>query len=224
MEKLIALTNSENFSSHGFTYLKKLIFETENSQLQLQVTLIDEAEKEAEWVINAENVFGFKNFDSGNVMPYLNVNLYEDHPLLKIIESPEIQCKIIGIPDNKFQFLGKFHQLLQKEIGSWRYLEDFFWNTEDLFAEKEIPERFKGLTDIESDAEYINLPKILALPFRELCESENLQVQIESEYESNYRNMKVLIFGNEIVSPDDYCLNQPHIIAEKFTAAKKSKI
>lgn len=221
MEKLIALTNSENFSSHGFIYLKKLIFETESSQLQLQITLIDEAEKEVEWVINAKNVFGFKNFDSGNLMPYLKINLYEDHPLLKIIESPEIQCKITGIPDNKFQFLGKFHQLLQKEIGSWRSLEDFFWNTEDLFGEKEIPERFKGLTDMESDAEYINLPKILVIPFRELCESENLQVQIESKYESNYRNMKALIFGNEIVSPDDYCLNQPYIIAEKFTVVEK---
>lgn len=222
MEELITLTNSENFSSLGFTYLKRLIFETENSQLQLQISLIDETEKEVEWLINAENIFGFKNFDSGNLMPYLKVNIYENHPLLKIIESPEIQCKIIGVPDNKFQFLGKFYQLLQKEIGSWKYLEDFFWNTEYLFEEKEIPERFKGLTDVENDAEYINLPKILVDPFETLCKSENIQFQIGAEYESNYNNMKVLIFGNEIISPDNYCLNQPYVIAEKFTAIKKN--
>ncbi len=144
IKELITLTNSENFSSLGFTYLKKLICETENSHLQLQISLVDEAEKEVEWVINAENVFGFKNFDSGNLMPYLKINLYENHPSLKIIESPEIQCKIIGVPDNKFQFLGKFYQLLQKEIGSWKYLEDFFWNTEYLFEEKKIPEKFNG--------------------------------------------------------------------------------
>ncbi|MBM7420216.1 MULTISPECIES: hypothetical protein [Chryseobacterium] len=222
MEELITLTNSENFSSLGFTYLKKLTFETENSQLQLQISLIDEAEKEVEWVINAENVSGFKNFDSGNLMPYLKINLYENHPSLKIIESPEIQCKIIGVPDNKFQFLGKFYQLLQKEIGSWKYLEDFFWNMEYLFEEKEIPERFKGLMDVESNAEYINLPKVLVNPFEVLCKSENLQVQIGDEYESNYDNMKVLIFGNEIISPDNYSLNQSYIIAEKFTAFKKN--
>lgn len=224
MEELINLTNSENFSSQGFIYLKKLIFETENSQLQLQITLIDEAEKEVEWIINAENVFGFKNFDSGNLMPYLKINLYEDHPLLKIIESPEIQCKIIGAPDNKFEFLGKFYQLLQKETGSWKYLEDFFWNTEYLFGEKEIPEKFKGLLDAESNAEYINLPKILVGPFEVLCKSENLKLQIEDEYESNYNNMKVLIFGNDIISPDNYCLNQPYIIAEKFTAVENNNI
>jgi len=76
--------------------------------------------------------------------------------------------------------------------------------------------------DKESDAEYITLPKVLLNAFRELCRSENLQVQIEDEYESDYKNMKVLIFGNEIISPDDYNLNQPYIIAEKFTAEKKS--
>lgn len=136
--------------------------------------------------------------------------------MLKIIESPEIQCKIIGVPENKFQFLGKFYQLLQKEIGSWKYLEDFFWNTEFLFEEKEIPDNFKGLMDIESNAEYINLPKILVSPFETLCKSENLQLQIGDEYESNSNNMKVLIFGNKIISPDNYYLNQPYIIAEKI--------
>lgn len=222
MEELITLTNSENFSSLGFIYLKKLSFETGHSKLQLQISLIDEAEKEVELIIDAENVFGFKNFDSGNLMPYLKINIYENHPLLKIIESPEIQCKIIGVPENKFQFLGKFYQLLQREIGSWKYLEDFFWNTEYLFEEKEIPEMFKGLMDVESNAEYINLPKVLLNPFEALCKSENLQFQIGDEYENNSNNMKVLIFGNEVISPDNYCLNQPYIIAKKFNACEKN--
>lgn len=222
MEELIEVSNSENFASQGFTYLKKLVFEADRSKLQLQITLIDEAEKEDDWVINAENVFDFKNFDSGNLMPYLRINLYADHPLIKLMESPEIQCKIIGVPDNKFDFLGKFYQLLQNEMDSWRKLEDFFWNTKNLFGEKEIPENFKGLIDKESNTEYINLPKILLHPFKELCEFENLQVYIESEYETEYNNMKVLMFGNEIVSPDDYNLNQPYVIAEKFTAERKA--
>jgi len=70
--------------------------------------------------------------------------------------------------------------------------------------------------DIESNAEYINLPKILVSPFETLCKSENLQLQIGDEYESNSNNMKVLIFGNKIISPDNYYLNQPYIIAEKI--------
>ncbi len=222
MEELVEVSNSENFASQGFTYLKKLVFEADRARLQLHITLIDETEKQNDWVINAENVFGFKNFDSGNLMPYLKINIYENHPLLKIMESPEIQCRIIGVPDNKFEFLGKFYQLLQNDIGSWKKLEDFFWNTQNLFEEKEIPEKLKGLMTEESHAEYITLPKILLDPFRGLCESENLQVQIEGEYESDCENMKVLIFGNEMVCPDDYCLNQPYIIAEKFTAEKKS--
>jgi hypothetical protein len=222
MEELIEVSNSEHFASQGFTYLKKLVFEADRSKLQLQITLIDEAEKEDDWVINAENVFDFKNFDSGNLMPYLRINLYADHPLIKLMESPETQCKIIGVPDNKFEFLGKFYQMLQNEMGSWRKLEDFFWNTKNLFEEKEIPEDFKGLMDIESGTEYITLPKILFDPFKELCESEKLLVYIESESETEYNNMEVLIFGNEIISPDDYNLNQPYIIAEKFTAERKA--
>ncbi len=75
---------------------------------------------------------------------------------------------------------------------------------------------------MEHDAEYINLPKILVDPFETLCKSENIQLQIGAEYESNYNNMKVLIFGNEIISPDNYCLNQPYVIAENFTAFEKN--
>lgn len=45
MEELVEISNSENFASQGFTYLKKLIFEADRSKLQLQITLIDETEK-----------------------------------------------------------------------------------------------------------------------------------------------------------------------------------
>ncbi|SDH77925.1 hypothetical protein SAMN05421846_10225 [Chryseobacterium taeanense] len=76
--------------------------------------------------------------------------------------------------------------------------------------------------DVESNAEYINLPEILVGPFGVLCKSENLQLQIVDQFESNYDKMKVLIFGNDIVSPDNYCLNQPYIIAEKFTALENN--
>lgn len=70
MKELIELTNSENFSSQGFTYLKQLNFDAEKSRIELRITLIDESEKESHWIITAENIVSFKNLDFGNLMPF----------------------------------------------------------------------------------------------------------------------------------------------------------
>ncbi|UOE39393.1 hypothetical protein [Chryseobacterium oryzae] len=222
MKELIELTNSENFSTQGFTYLKQLNFDAENSKVELRITLIDESEKENDWIINAENTVSFKNLDFGNLMPYLKINVYENHPLISLVQSPEIQCKLKGIPKNKFEFLGKFYQMIEKELGFWKNMHDFIWNTESLFVKKEIPENMKEFMTYEIETEYINLPKILVNPFSKLCEEENITLEIENEFSTEQTDIKILIFGNEIVSPDNFNLNQPYIIAENFYANKRN--
>lgn len=51
---------------------------------------------------------------------------------------------------------------------------------------------------------------------------KNLTLEIKSEILNEEKNMKILIFGNEVVSPDNFNLNQPYIIAENFNAEKLS--
>lgn len=222
MKELIKLTNSENFSSQGFTYLKQLNFDAEKSMIELRITLIDESEKESHWIITAENIVSFKNLDFGNLMPFFKINIYENHPLILIIQESEFECEIHGIPNNKFEFIGKFHQMLENEVGFWKNIQDFFWNTQNLFAQKEIPEKWKGIVNTAERIEYLKLPKILFDPFKKLCEEENLTLEIKSEILNEEKNMKILIFGNEVVSPDNFNLNQPYIIAENFNAEKLS--
>jgi len=222
MKELIKLTNSENFSSQGFTYLKQLNFDAEKSMIELRITLIDESEKESHWIITAENIVSFKNLDFGNLMPFFKINIYENHPLILIIQESEFECEIHGIPNNKFEFIGKFHQMLENEVGFWKNIQDFFWNTQNLFAQKEIPEKWRGIVNTAERIEYLKLPKILFDPFKKLCEEENLTLEIKSEILNEEKNMKILIFGNEVVSPDNFNLNQPYIIAENFNAEKLS--
>ncbi len=220
MKELIELTNSENFSTHGFTYLKQLTFDAEKSKIELKITLIDESEKESHWIIDAENIFSFKNLDFGNLMPFLKINIYKNHPLISIIQGSTIICEIHGIPHNKFEFIGKFHQMLENEIGFWKNIQDFFWNTKNLFAEKEISENLRISMNTEERIEYLKLPKILFDPFKKLCKDENLILEIKSEILTEEKKLKLLIFGNETVSPDNFNLDQPYVIAENFSAKK----
>lgn len=220
MIELIELTNSENFSSQGFIYLNQLNFDAEKSKIELRINVIDESEKESRWIIDAENIVNFKNLDFGNLMPFFKINIYENHPLISIIQGSEIGCEIHGIPNNKFEFIGKFHQMLENEVGFWKNIQDFFWNTQNLFAEKEIPETWRSFMNTEERIEYLNLPKILFDPFKKLCEDENLTLEFKSEILNEGTNMKILIFGNETISPDNFNFNQPYIIAENFSAKK----
>ncbi|KFF01337.1 hypothetical protein IX39_12220 [Chryseobacterium formosense] len=222
MKELIELTNTENFLSQGFIYLKQLNFDAEKSIIELRITLIDESEKESHWIIAAENILSFKNLHFGNLMPFLKINIYDNHPLILIIQGSEFGCEVHGIPNNKFEFIGKFHQMLENEVGFWKNIQDFFWNTQNLFTQREIPEKWRGVVNNAERIEYLNLPKILFEPFKKLCEEENLTLEIKSEILNEEKNMKILIFGNEVVSPDNFNLNQPYIIAENFNAEKLS--
>lgn len=222
MKELIEFTNSEIFSSQGFTYLKQFNFDAEKSIIELRITLIDESEKESHWIITAENIVSFKNLDYGNLMPFLKINIYENHPLILIIQGSKFECEVHGIPNNKFEFIGKFHQMLENEVGFWKNIQDFFWNTQNLFADKEIPEKWRSIVNTAERTEFLNLPKILFNPFKKLCEDENLALEIKGEILNDVKNMKILIFGNEVISPDNFNLNQPYIIAENFNAEKLS--
>lgn len=108
--------------------------------------------------------------------------------------------------------------MLENEVGFWKNIQDFFWSTQNLFAQKEIPEKWRGIVNTAERIEHLNLPKILFEPFKKLCEEENLTLEIKSEISNEEKNMKILIFGNEVVSPDNFNLNQPYIIAENFNA------
>ena len=220
MKELIEFTNSENFL--GFLHLKSLNFDAENSNLTLNILVYYEDEFQYEWEIIATNVIDYDNFKSSFLMPYVNINEYQEHFLISKFSDDNLNLKLIGKPENKYEFLGKVHEFLELNAGFWITLNDLFWNVETMFEEKNIPEEWKEIISQENDVEHILLPKFLVNDFKTLCERENIKLEVHETSESQNTDLKLLFFGQEIVSPDSFNLKQPYIIAESFTANKKN--
>lgn len=101
---------------------------------------------------------------------------------------------------------------MEKETGNWITVNEYFWNNEEYYA------KYSKRT--------ISIPKSLKDTVRKVCEKHNLSFEINNEIigddkGNSYKpNSKLLIFGNEDVSSNDFNLNQPFIIAENFIAER----
>jgi len=102
--------------------------------------------------------------------------------------------------------------ILERETGNWISVADILWNSEEhyrLFSKRNI-----------------SIPKSLGKPIKEACIKHNPLFNVNHERtgdEKRYphkQKSKSLIFGNEDVSPNDFYLNQPYVIAENFTAER----
>ena len=64
-------------------------------------------------------------------------------------------------------------------------------------------------------------------PVEKVCKKHGIEFNIKKEvdgYDKGYLNRpdaKLLIFGNEDVSPNNFSLEQPYIIADEFIASLK---
>ena len=72
----------------------------------------------------------------------------------------------------------------------------------------------------------MSAPKPLIEPIKKVCKKHGIELKVKKEiggYDKGYANrpnVKLLLFGNEDVSPDNYNLGQPYIIADEFLANK----
>ncbi|MGO4771108.1 hypothetical protein ACEN2I_05560 [Flavobacterium sp. W22_SRS_FK3] len=124
----------------------------------------------------------------------------------------ELECEIIGVPKDLNQFIADISMILEKETGNWITVPDILWNSEEnyrLFSKRNI-----------------SIPKSIGNPIREVCTKHNLKFKVTHEVTgddkryAHRQKSKILIFGNEDVSPNDFYLKQPYVIAESFTAER----
>jgi len=141
----------------------------------------------------------------------LKMRILKRHPLLWLYHGDELECEIKGTPNDIHKFIFELLKLLEKEAGNWINLNDIFISfTNYMFK------LGKG----------VYIPASMEKGIQEICIDQNLTFKITSyevSEDTSYAdkpNTKVLMFGNEDVSPYDFNLGQSYIIAGEFTAER----
>ncbi|HEX8561966.1 MAG TPA: hypothetical protein VF676_03195 [Flavobacterium sp.] len=216
INELIKKTNDKEFYNDCDLKLESYSFRTSNSTFEMILSInqnsYDIPVEYEEWKLTCKNTEKFDGFFWSVTLPYVKMKILEKHPLLRIYHENKLECNIKGKPENLSEFIGGVSNILERETGNWITVNEYFWNNEEYY------EKFSERT--------ITIPKSLEKSIKEICEDHDLSFQINNEIvgeDKGYAdkpNSKILIFGNEDVSPNDFNLNQPYIIAEEFIAER----
>jgi hypothetical protein len=204
IERLIEITNSEEFIQDGHIAIKEVVAR----QREFDLRLIFDIQYSVEEIIkfHCEIYCEGIAYTTSNRLheykrPYNRINLYHNHPVLWNYESSHwLNLKAESI--NVAELLGDLFIVHDKACGNW---VDFHW----LF--NSVPDRLKTL-----DGATIEIPARLLEVYKPVFDKHKLTYNIieTSDVENEHF---VLLFGNPDISPDDYNFGQPHIVAEKFS-------
>ena len=216
IEKLIKKTNEKDFYNDCDLKIESYRFQTSNCTFEMILSInqnsYDVPVEYEEWKLTCINTEKFDGFFWSLTLPYVKMKILDKHPLLLVFHENELECEIKGKPENVSEFIGDVTNFLEKETGNWITVQKYFWNNQERF------QKYSKRT--------ISIPKSLEKHFREICDKHKLGFTInvetagEAKGYANKPNSKVLLFGNEDVSPNDFNMNQPFIIAEEFTAER----
>lgn len=216
IEELIKKTNDKEFYNDCDLKLESYSFRTSDSTFEMILSInqnsYDIPVEYEEWKLTCSNTEKFDGFFWSLTLPYVKMKILDKHPLLLIFHENELECEIIGKPENVSEFIGDINNVLEKETGNWITLKEYFLNNEEYYK------KYSKRT--------IYIPKSLEKPFRVICEKHKLNFQLNNEIIGDKKGYadkpksKILMFGNEDVSPNDFNMNQPFIIAEEFTAER----
>lgn len=216
IENFIKRTQTNDFYQDCDLKLEFFSFKTSDNTLEMIFSInqnsYDIPIEYEELKITCRNTEKYDGFFWSNLLPYTKLRILDNHPALIMYQLDELQCEIIGIPENINEFIGNISIILEKETGNWIKVTDILWN---------IEEHYKLY-----NKRNIRIPKSLNQAIKEVCVKHGLLFKINNEVireEKGYAHKpksKILIFGNEDVSPNDFYLNQPYVIAENFTAER----
>jgi len=219
IEELIERTNRKEFYQNGRLILTEL-----NGQIGDINTMefnfeIDEQDNDGN-LVNVENwrlisrqTIDFKGMYTDLYLPYIKLDILTEHPLLWTFNKPELECELKSFPKNQSEFIGDLFFEFEKITGNWIPLHKHFWAFNEYFK--------------KNGKRYISIPKPLSIAIQKTCEKHGIEFKIKREIEGDNKgyadrpNVKLLIFGNEDVSPNDFSLGQPYIIADEFVANRK---
>lgn len=204
LERLIKITNSEEFIQDGHIAIKEVIARQREFDLRIifdiQYSVEDVTRYNCE--IYCEGIaYTTSNRLHEYKRPYNRINLYSDHPVLWNYESSHwLKLKAKNI--NVAELLGDLFLAHHKACGNW---VDFHW----LF--NSVPDRLQT-----EDGATIEIPSRLLQVYKPVFDKHKLSYSI-TETNDTQNEYSVLLFGNPDISPDNYNLGQPYIVAEKFS-------
>jgi hypothetical protein len=216
IEDLIKRTNTTEFYQDCDLKLESYNYKTSANILELFFSInqssYDIPIEHEEWKLTCLKTEQFEGFLWDLLLPYVKMKILDSHPLLLKYHENQLQCLVKGKPTNLNLFVGDISNGLEKKTGNWIKVSEVFWNNEENF--KLYPKR------------YIRIPKSLKNFIAEVCKEHDLEFEVTNELigeDKGYADKpkaKILIFGNEDVSGNDFSLKQPFIIAEEFIAER----
>jgi hypothetical protein len=219
IEDLINRTNTNEFYQNGYLRLVELTGRIGNSQTLEFSFVVEEQDDLGEmqniehWIIIAKEAIDFKGIFADSYLPYIKLSILTDHPLLWVLNHPELECELIKYPENPSEFIGDLFFEYESVGGNWIPLHKNFWALNKFYK--------------ETGKRYMSIPSPLKGSIEKVCKKHGIEFKVKKEinrYQKGYTNRpnaKLLIFGNEEVCPNNYSLGQPYIIADEFIAKKK---
>ena len=212
LQKLINKTNSEEFYNDCNFHLESYSYKALDCTLELFFLISKSSDyvsvENEKWKITCRKTEIFNGFYNTIMLPYVKLAIFDSHPLLMEYHESELECEIVGRPKKSYEFIGEIHSVLEKETGNWITLNKYLWNFEKYFT--------------INSKRLIYIPNSLMKPIQMVCNRHDLGFNIKSETKGedkgylNKPKAKLLIFGNEDVSPNQFFLNQSYVIAEEF--------
>jgi hypothetical protein len=215
-EQLIERTNKKEFYHNGRLLLKDLNGQIEQFKTLELNLLLDEQDDYGQlanlehWRLICHQTIDFRGIFADLYLPYIKLKILTDHPLLWEYTKPELECLLNYFPKNPSEFIGDLFFEYEKITGNWIPINDTFWS---------LNEHYKKM-----GKRNLSIAKPLREPIERVCEKHGIEFIVENEIDgynkgyANRPNAKLLIFGNEDVSPNDFNLGQPYIIADEFLA------
>jgi hypothetical protein len=209
LEKLIEITNSEDFIQNGHIAIREVIARQREFDLRLTFDIqhsIEEIPKYHCEVYCEGIAYTTSNRLHEYKRPYNRIRVYQDHPVLWNYNSSHfltLQCSHVNVSE----LLGDLFLVHDKACGNW---VDFHW----IFSG--LPERLQT-----TEGATIAVPAQLLECYKPVFEKHNLVYNIieTNDVQNDYH---VLVFGNPDIGPDNYNFGQPYIVAEKFTETLKA--
>ncbi|HEU4574054.1 MAG TPA: hypothetical protein VFS36_03555 [Chitinophagaceae bacterium] len=204
LERLIEITNSEDFIQDGHIAVKEVIARQREYDLRLIFDIQYSVEEITKFhcEIYCEGIaYTTSNRLHEYKRPYNRINLYRDHPVLWNYGSSHF-LTLKGVGVNIAELLGDLFLVHDKACGNW---VDFHW----LF--NTVPNRLDT-----AEGAIIEIPTKLLESYVPIFDKHKLTFTVieTTDVKNEY---SVLLFGNPDISPDNYNFGHPYIVAEKFT-------